>query len=146
MSGRIETGACFCGAIAAEIHGEPFWVCYDHDDDCRRAIGSPLNIWVGYRPNQFRLIRGTPKSFSRTKGVFRTFCSECGTSISYLDDGLSDELYLTIGFLDSPERFEPQAHAYWRMKLPWVDFADNLPRVDGYSRGRDPVFGDPIDR
>ena len=146
MSGRIETGACFCGAIAAEMHGEPFWICYDHDDDCRRAIGSPLNMWVGYRPNQFRATRGTPKSFSRTKGVVRTFCPECGTSISYSDKGLSNELYLTIGFLDNPERFQPQAHAYWRMKLPWVSFADDLPRVDGYSRGRDPEFGDPTDR
>ena len=146
MSGRIETGACFCGAIAAEIHGEPFWICYDHDDDCRRAIGSPLNIWVGYRPNQFRVMRGNPKCFSKTKGITRTFCPDCGTSISYLDDGLSDELYLTIGFLDNPERFQPQAHAYWRMKLPWVSFADDLPRVDGYSRGRDPTFGNPTDR
>ena len=146
MSDRIETAACFCGAIAAEMQGEPFWICYDHDDDCRRAIGSPLNIWVGYRPNQFRLTRGTPKSFSGTKGVDRTFCPECGTSISYLDEGLSDELYLTIGFLDNPERFKPQAHAYWQMKLPWVDMAHDLSRVDGYSRGRDPAFGDPIDR
>lgn len=146
MNGRIETGACFCGAIAAEMHGEPFWICYDHDDDCRRAIGSPLSVWVGYRPSQFRLTCGTPKSFSRTKGVVRTFCPECGTSISYLDDGLSDELYLTIGFLDNPERFEPQAHVYWRMKLPGLDFADDLPRVDDYSRGRDPAFGDPKDR
>src|SRR4051812_34960293 len=31
------------------MHGEPFWICYDHDDDCRRAIGSLVNVWVGYR-------------------------------------------------------------------------------------------------
>lgn len=146
MSGRIETGACFCGAIAAELQGEPFWVCYDHDDDCRKAIGSPLTIWAGYRPDQFRLTRGTPKFFSKTKGVVRTFCSDCGTSISYLDDGLRNELYVTIGFLDNPERFEPQAHAYWRMRLPWLDCADDLPRLEGYSRARDSAFGDPKDR
>ena len=146
MSGRIETGTCFCGAIAAELRGEPFWICYDHDDDCRRAIGSPLTIWVGYRPDQFRLTRGTPKSFSKTKGVVRTFCGDCGSPIGYTDEGLPDELYVAIGFLDQPERFRPQAHAYWRMKLPWVDFADDLPRVDAYSRKRDPAFGDPTDR
>jgi hypothetical protein len=146
MGSRIESGSCFCGAIAAEMRGEPCWICYDHDDDCRRAVGSPLNVWVGYRSNQFHLTHGTPKSFSKTKGVVRTFCPECGTSISYVDNGLSDELYVTIGFLDNPARFEPQAHAYWRMKLPWVDFGDDLPRVNDYSRGRDPAFGEPIDR
>jgi hypothetical protein len=146
MSDRIETGACFCGAIAAEMHGEPFWVRYDHDDDCRRAIGSPLTIWVGWRPDQVRMTKGTPKSFSRTRGVVRTFCPECGTSIGYSDGGLRDELYLAIGFLDHPERFEPQAHAYWRMKLPYVRFTDDFARVDRYSRTRDPDFDDPAHR
>ncbi len=146
MGDRIETGACFCGAIAAEMRGDPFWICYDHDDDCRRAIGSPLTVWVGYRPSQFRFTRGTPKSFSKTEGVVRTFCPECGTSIGYKDAGIADELYVNIGFLDRPENFRPEAHAYWRMKLPWLDVADDLPRVDGYTRERDPTVGTPAGR
>ena len=146
MSGRIETGSCFCEGIAAQMRGEPFWICYDHDDDCRRAIGGPLSVWVGYRPEQFVLIRGTPRSFSKSRGVVRTFCPTCGTSIGYRDKGLRDELHVTIGFLDNPERFQPQAHAYWRMKLDWLHLADDLPRIERYSRERDPVFGDPVDR
>ncbi|WP_299621826.1 GFA family protein [Pelagibius sp.] len=146
MTERIETGACFCGAIAAELRGEPFWICYDHDDDCRRAIGSPLTIWIGVRPSQFRILRGNPKSFSKTPGVLRSFCGDCGTSIGYRDEGIADELYLSIGFFDRPEAFRPQAHAYWRQKLPWLAFADPLPRIDGYSRDRDPAFGYPADR
>ena len=82
MTARVESGACFCGAIAAELRGEPFWICYDHDDDCRRALGSPLTIWVGYRPDQVRFTRGSPRSFSKTAGVVRTFCPDCGTSSS----------------------------------------------------------------
>jgi hypothetical protein len=143
---RLETGTCFCGGIAAVMDGEPFWICYDHGDDCRRAIGSPLTVWVGYRPEQFRLLKGKPRAFSRTRGVVRTFCPDCGTSIGYRDDGLPDELYLTIGFFDRPEAFWPQAHAYWDLRLPWVDFNDELPRIDRYSRKRDAEFGNPRDR
>lgn len=146
ISERIETGACFCGAVAAEMRGEPFWICYNHDDDCRRSIGGAVIVWIGYRPGQFRLTRGTPKSFSKTRGVVRTFCPDCGTSIGYSDEGLSGELYLSIGFMEHPERFEPGAHAYWRMKLPWLKFADNLPHIDGTSRRRNPAFGDPAER
>jgi hypothetical protein len=146
MDGQVETGSCFCGAITAELHGEPFWICYDHDDDCRRAVGSPLNVWVGYRTHQIRLTRGKPRACSKTSGIVRTFCPDCGTSIGYRDDGLGDELYLTIGFLDHPERFRPQTHAYWRMRLPWIELPDDLPRIDGYSRRRDPVLGNPADR
>lgn len=142
----MERGACFCGAIRAELYGAPFWVCFDHDDDCRRAIGSPLTVWVGVRPDQFRITQGTPKTFSKMKGVVRAFCRDCGTSITYSDEALANELYVTIGFLDHPERFSPEAHAYWKMRLPWISFDDALPKVDSYSRTRDPVLGNPRDR
>jgi len=79
MNMRLELGQCFCGAVTAELTGEPFWICYDHDDDCRRAIGSPLNIWVGYRPNDVKFLSGTPKAYSKTRCVTRTFCGGCGT-------------------------------------------------------------------
>ncbi len=49
-----------------------------------------------------------------------SFRAQCGTSIGYSDEGLTDELYLTIGFFDHPERFEPSAHAQWRMRLPYL--------------------------
>jgi hypothetical protein len=146
MTERVETGACFCGTIAAELRGDPFWICYDHDDDCRRAVGGPLNVWVGYRPGEFRLTRGAPKSFSKTKGVVRTFCPDCGTSIAYCDEGLDNELYVSIGFLDHPERFEPEAHAYWEMKLTGVKFSDDLPKAAGYTRPRDSPLGYPSKR
>lgn len=146
MSVRIEEGSCFCGSISAEMRGEPFWICYDHDDDCRKAIGSPLTVWIGYRISDFRITGDTPKEFSKTKGVVRTFCPECGTSIGYFDEGLEGKIYLNIGFMNSPERFKPEAHAYWKMRLPWVEFYDGLPQIDEYSRGRDPKAGNPSDR
>ncbi len=143
---RIETGQCFCGAIAAEMTGEPFWICFDHDDDCRRAIGGPLTVWIGYRPDQVRITRGEPARFSKTRGVVRTFCGRCGTSIGYSDEGIAAELYLGIGFMDRPERFPPAAHAGWKERLPWLQFADELDRVDSYSRPRDPAVGYPDER
>ncbi|MBA8878306.1 GFA family protein [Phyllobacterium myrsinacearum] len=128
------------------MRGEPFWINYDHDDDCRQAIGGPLTIWVGYRPNQFKITRGEPKTFSKTSGVTRSFCGRCGSSIGYCDEGIPDEYYVTIGFFDHPERFQPHAHGYWKMRLPWIEFADELPRIDGYTRKRDPKIENPNSR
>lgn len=146
MTASDQAGACFCGDIAAEIRGEPFWVCYDHDDDCRRAIGAPMAVWVGYRAEAVHWTRGEPKSFSKTPGITRTFCARCGSSIGYRDDGLPGELYLTVGFLDRPEAVVPQAHAFWRMRLPWLAFADSLPKLDDFSRRRAAESGNPADR
>lgn len=145
-STRIESGSCFCGAVVAQATGEPFWICYDHDDDCRKAIGGGVNIWVGYRPDDIAFGDVAPKSFSRTPGVTRTFCGACGSSIGYHDEALPDETYLTIGFLDHPENFVPQAHAYWDLKLPFVEMNDDLPRIGTYSRTRDASLGTPAAR
>lgn len=143
---RLERGRCFCGAIQVEMTGEPFWVCYDHDDDCRCAIGGPLTIWIGYRSAQFKWTAGCARTFSKTRGVTRYFCGACGSSIAYTDEGLPGEIYITIGFTDAPERFPPSAQAYWQMRLPFVAMDDGLPRIDAYTRPRDPAFGNPRDR
>jgi hypothetical protein len=105
-----------------------------------------MTIWIGYRPDQCRWSGAAPKTFSKTRGVIRSFCSECGTSIGYSDEGLPHESYVSIGFMDAPEKFRPQAQAYWEMRLPFIIMDDCLPRVDGYSRTRDPALGNPRDR
>jgi hypothetical protein len=48
--------------------------------------------------------------------------------------------------MDEPERFAPTVHGYWRMKLSWIQFADDLPRYDSYTRERDGAVGYPNER
>jgi hypothetical protein len=111
------------------------------------AIGGPLTIWIGYRPREVRFQKGHPNGFSKTRGVTRYFCGDCGTSIAYVDKGLPNEIYVSVGFMDNPERFPPAAQAYWEMRLPFVVMDDGLPRVDVYTRPRDPAFKNyPRDR
>ena len=143
---QIEPGSCFCGAITAEAVGEPFWINWDHDDDCRKAIGCPMTIWIGYRSEQVTFTNGMPTTFSKTRGVLRSFCGKCGTSIGYQDEGLPGEVYLCIGFMDAPERFRPEAHGYWEQRLPCVEMNDGLPREERYTRLRQPDLGFPRDR
>ncbi|HEV7247808.1 MAG TPA: GFA family protein [Shinella sp.] len=140
---RTEHGHCFCGAIAATFTGDPFWICFDHDDDCRRAIGGPMTIWIGYSHDQVTFSRGQPQTFSKTRGVVRQFCGKCGTSIAYTDEGLPGEIYVCIGFMDAPERFPPQAHGFWRQRLPFIKMDDGLARVDAYTRRRTAPLGRP---
>jgi hypothetical protein len=133
---RTEQGSCFCGQVVGRFRGEPLWVCYDHDDDCRRAVGSPLNVWVGYSPDNADIQGTSLRTYSKSGRVFRGFCSTCGTSITYEDHDLPGELYISVGFLDHPQRFTPQAHAYWNRKLPWISLEDALPRHPTNSRLR----------
>jgi hypothetical protein len=143
---RVERGSCFCGKIEIDAVGEPFWISWDHDDDCRKAIGSPLTIWIGYRSDQVLYVNGAPKSYSKTPGIVRSFCGDCGTSISYEDQGLPSEVYISIGFMNDPARFEPEAHGYWEQRLPFVQMSDSLPREARYTRHRVAGFKFPRDR
>jgi hypothetical protein len=95
------------------------------------------------------LLDSIPGTMVRSRwqtSVTRTFCSDCGTSIRYVDQGISNEVYIALGFFDCPENFPPEAHAYWSEKMSWIAFADNLPRIEGYSRERDPAVGTPTQR
>jgi hypothetical protein len=105
-----------------------------------------MTIWIGYRAEQVISITGAPKTFSKTPGVVRSFCGDCGTSIGYQDEGLPSEIYLYIGFMDAPKRFEPAAHGYWEQRLPFVELSDSLPREARHTRKRANGFADPRDR
>lgn len=92
-----------------------------------------MPVWIGYRPGQVKFIRGNPKTFSKSHGIKRSFCSDYGPSITYVDDGLKDEIYVSIGFMSAPDRFRPQAHGYWELRLPFIKMDDGLARIDGYT-------------
>ena len=107
----------------------------------RWAVPSPFGSATGRTNSDFFVARRNP--FPRREAWSERSAQ---TSIGYSDDGLPDEFYVAIGFLDNPERFKPQAHAYWKMKLPWLVIADDLPKAENYMWRRDPAFGYPASR
>ena len=131
------TGRCFCGGVTGRFDGEPFWIAADHDEDCRRATGGALLIWIGYRPEQVRLEGDSLTAFSRTAGVVRLFCRVCGTSIAYEDARLPDEVHISLGFMEDHQAFAPQVHAFWGERLRHVELVDDLPKEEAFSRERD---------
>lgn len=129
-----HAGACRCGLISAEIAGEPLLRLYCHCRDCRKQTGAPMMAFVVFRDSDVTWF-GAPKTF-RSGGVERSFCEHCGSQIGYRDDELPGEVYLTLGFMDEPERYPPSFHAFEKRRLPFLHIADELPRHDGFSTQR----------
>jgi hypothetical protein len=130
----LHTGACRCGLISSESRRDPFRTSYCHCRDCRKQSGAPVMAFVCFSEADLTW-HGDPTTW-RAGGVTRSFCGYCGSQIGYRDEKLPGEIYLSLGFMDEPERYPPQVHAFEKRRLPFLHIDDELPRYDGFSVGR----------
>ena len=121
-------GGCQCGAVRYQISGEPVMAAICHCSMCRRANASPVVAWAMYQEPQVAFVKDSPKLFSSSAEAKRGFCPVCGTQISFTAEFIPGLIDITIGSLDHPERVTPTLHYWDSRRLPWVKFADNLPR------------------
>ena len=75
-----------------------------------------------------RVLDRPPATYASSSGAKRGFCSVCGTQISFTADYIPGLIDITIGSLDHPEMVAPTLHYWDAERLPWVHFADDLPR------------------
>ena len=121
-------GGCGCDAVRYRVTGAPQWASHCHCRDCRRTAGAPYVTYVGLDTVQVRWSGDTPARYHSSPGVTRSFCGQCGTSLSYEGERWPGEIHIFAATLDDPGLITPQAHVYVGQKLPWVHLSDGLPR------------------
>ena len=126
--GRVAAGGCRCGAVAVRASEDPTEVVYCHCRDCRKSSGAPVSLFVGYRTGRVEWLRGEPRIYESSPGVYRSFCGHCGSPVSFEDERLPGETYLPVGIFEDPETFEPEKHYWVSRRLRWFDVPDGLPR------------------
>ena len=101
MNAETEThrGRCLCGAIEFEADGEAKWVAHCHCESCRRHTASPMATFVGFTANRFRFTKGTPKVFESSPERLRSFCSDCGSPLTYHANWDPDGMHVYLGVL-----------------------------------------------
>lgn len=122
------TGGCYCGAIRYEAATEPTSssICYCRD--CSGTFGSQSVAWVTFPVDTFHFTEGAPAEYKSSPPVTRTFCGNCGTSISYRHDRRKTEIDIATATLDDPARFPPTGLVYPSHKIAW-DALPGLPVV-----------------
>jgi hypothetical protein len=127
-SAPSQTGGCQCGKVRYEASGEPIVVAMCHCTTCRRANAAPAVAWAMFSADQVRFTADNRQIYQSSQPARRGFCATCGTQISFTADYIPGLIDLTVGSFDKPESLPPSLH-YWDSKrLPWVEFADALPR------------------
>jgi hypothetical protein len=134
------TGGCLCGAIRFAAGGEPLWIAHCHCASCRRNTGAAMASFV--ERARFRYLQGEPAVYESSPQVWRRFCGNCGTPLVYEAARCADEVHINIGTLDEPARCAPTMHVHVAEQLPWLAFADRLPRYAHSSRNAEPLPAD----
>ena len=115
------SGGCYCGAIRFRAEGPPLYQAICHCANCRRAIGAQAVAWITVESSSFVFEKGTPKRFRTETGAWRTFCDNCGTSLTYEIEARPNEIDIVTGSLDRPEDFPPNRDVFPGEKLSWVE-------------------------
>ena len=126
MPAKTITGGCFCGAIRWEA-ANLFDAGYCHCSICRRISGAPVFAFASFKVDDFRLTRGSPKTFASSDTGRREFCGDCGSAVYFHADGWP-YVSVGIGSFDNPNDVRPTMHQCEADRLAWFDTTDNLPR------------------
>lgn len=126
-------GGCFCGAVRYRAIFAPIVSSICHCQTCRRVSGAALVPWVTFARDSFQVTDGEPATLRSSQDVERTFCSKCGTPLSYSSTAFPDEIDVTSCSLDDPNAYPPTHHSWTSDDLRWMQAADALPR---YARSK----------
>ena len=130
MSEKRLTGHCYCGAVTFETSGESYWIGHCHCESCRRASGSAMTTFAGFKHEQVRFTGATPKRHNTDDGVSRSFCGQCGSPVAYESDDQSGVIHLHLGLFDDLEQTPPQDHSFRKEKASWLNADEHLPDND----------------
>ena len=140
MGGSTITGKCHCGRISFAAAGDPLWVAHCHCNSCRRSTGAPVTTFIGFNRQQVSFT-GDRKIYNSSPDVYRGFCENCGTPLSYESDRSPGEIHFYISVIDTPQAFIPNRHVFYDEHIPWLEINDDLPRFDGLDRNHPGSWG-----
>ncbi|NQV38638.1 MAG: GFA family protein [Candidatus Marinimicrobia bacterium] len=113
-------GGCYCGKIRYQFTCDPHLSVNCHCNNCRRAVGAQSVAWIILKKETFSWIKGNPTRYKTDTKAWRTFCQDCGSSLTYESPTRTNDIDIASGSLDNPEKFPPTEDAYINYRIPWV--------------------------
>jgi hypothetical protein len=139
MSNVLTEGGCLCGAVRYRALGAPTKSMICHCRTCGKAAGAPVVAWVTFPLDRWSFVRGTPAEFRSSPLVVRTFCTSCGTPLTYVHADRPTDIDVTTCTLDNPNAFPPSHHSWVSHTPQWVHFHDGLPAYNTTSKASEPT-------
>jgi hypothetical protein len=128
MNSQTYFGHCYCGKVRFAAAGPVRNLCVCHCESCRRAAGAAFVAWGTVNADQFKILSGDTSIVRMSAEVERTFCRNCGSSLTYSHTLRAGDLDFTLVLLDDPSALVPRMHIWVEDKLPWLKLSDGLPQ------------------
>ncbi|MFQ6022593.1 MAG: GFA family protein [Acidiferrobacterales bacterium] len=130
MANKTIEGGCLCGAVRYRVAGEPYNLTNCHCIMCRKASAAPFVSWASFKSNEIKFTKDAPTRYTSSAKAVRSFCSKCGTPLTFQLIECPDEIDLTICSMDEPGDIVPRDHVWTQRRLPWIKLADGLPQYN----------------
>lgn len=127
-------GTCLCKAVRYEVDGALGEIHHCHCSRCRKAHGAAFSTFGRLARTQLRIVAGNDaiRAYRSSPQIERTFCSVCGSNLTFAFDGLPDEIWVAVGTLDDDPGARPTAHIFAASQAPWHPISDELPQFAEY--------------
>ena len=136
MSGPYR-GSCLCGGIRFEVDEFAPRTGHCHCTMCRKFHGAAYATIAEAMSDHFRWTCGENllKGYTAENGTTRSFCSNCGSSLTFSSPNADPELVeIALGCFDDEVPIRPDAHIFVASGAKWAVPDDDLPQ---YEAGRD---------
>ena len=130
-------GSCLCGGIRFEIDEFVARTGNCHCTMCRKFHGAAYATIAEAKNNHFRWTCGESllKGYTAENGTTRSFCSNCGSSLTFSSPNADPDLVeISLGCFDDEVPIRPDAHIFVASGAKWAAPDDDLPQ---YEAGRD---------
>ncbi len=117
------SGGCQCGAVRFRVEGELGRATICHCRMCQKAMAGPVGPCVSVKSDQVEWTRGERKRFASSNKVWRGFCGDCGTPLTF--EWSPKVIDLAIAAFDDPAALKPVVQMALDAAVPWIaDLAD----------------------
>jgi len=122
----IRRAACSCGQLHLAIEGEPSRIAMCHCLECQRRTGAVISNQARFRLEQVSFAGKTRTAESGNVMTYH-FCSTCGSTVFWENEGFSGHVTVAIGNFADPNFTAPAIAVWEETRHPWVLLPPDTP-------------------